>query len=129
MLTSLAKTPASYGLIHADLHVGNLLFEGDQLNVIDFDDTAFGFFINDFASALAYQIARPGYAEVRGAMIDGYASIRVLPPDFHRLLNPFLRMRLAGISRWLLERTDNPKFREIAPEWTRLLLESARMLD
>lgn len=129
MLNSLPRTPASFGLIHADLHVGNLLFEGNELNVIDFDDTAYGFFINDFGSALAYQIARPGYAEVRDGMIEGYASIRALPPDFHRLLNPFLKMRLASISKWLLERTDNPKFREIAPEWTRLLLESARMLD
>lgn len=128
LLPRLPKTPDSFGLIHADLHVGNLLFEDGQLNVIDFDDTGYAFLLHDFASALAYQVAKPNYIEVRDALTQGYEEFRTLPPGFDELLNPFLRMRLAGISKWLLERTDNPKFRTIAPEWTHSLMESARML-
>ena len=42
----------NFGLIHADLRLANLLIEGDQIKVIDFDDCGFGWHLHDLASAL-----------------------------------------------------------------------------
>ena len=41
-LGRLSRDPSVYSLIHADMHPGNILVDGDRLTVIDFDDAGFG---------------------------------------------------------------------------------------
>lgn len=115
LLLSLPRAPDTYGLIHADLHVGNVLFLPDEINLIDFDDCGWGFYMYEFAAALAYETRRDDYPQVRYALFDGYASAGHLPPDCERLLVPFLRLRLCGVMQWMLSRTDNPELRGYAP--------------
>jgi Ser/Thr protein kinase RdoA (MazF antagonist) len=117
LLTSLPRDGENFGLIHADLHVGNLLFEEDRLSVIDFDDLGWGFWLYDFAAALAYETMRDEYPTIRDAMLGGYASVRPLPPEAERLLPAFVQLRYAGIANWVMERSDNPMLRERGPEW------------
>jgi len=117
LLNALPRDPSRFGLIHADMHAGNVLFEDDHVNVIDWDDTGWAFLYYDFASALAYESDRPEYAEVRDGMLEGYASVIPLPPDCEKLIAPFIRLRIAGVANWVLERSDNPMIRERAPEW------------
>jgi len=45
-----------FGLIHQDVHHGNLFLDGKQLTVLDFDDSVFGFFVFDIANALGFSI-------------------------------------------------------------------------
>lgn len=129
LLRSLRETPETFGLIHADLHVGNLLFDDGQLNIIDFDDAGFAFLYYDFASSLAFQVSRPNFVEVRDALLAGYESVKSLPPHTESMVRPFLRMRLGGVATWILKRTDNPAFRETAPQWVRSFCDSIRKLD
>ncbi|MHA1909251.1 MAG: phosphotransferase enzyme family protein [Candidatus Thorarchaeota archaeon] len=49
-------TRDSYGLIHQDVHNGNLFLDGNRLTVLDFDDCVYGFFIFDIANALGFSI-------------------------------------------------------------------------
>lgn len=61
--------------LHADLHSGNLLRSGDEVQILDFDDAGLG------VPALDLGIAR-FYAdgpEDHGALADGYASVAPLP--------------------------------------------------
>jgi len=51
-LSSLPTTSEFFGLIHADLHLGNLMANGDQLTIIDFDDAGFGWFAHEIAVSL-----------------------------------------------------------------------------
>ena len=37
-----SRDPSVYSLIHADMHPGNILVDGDRLTVIDFDDAGLG---------------------------------------------------------------------------------------
>ncbi len=46
----------SFGLIHQDVHHGNLFLDGERLTVLDFDDSVYGFFIFDIANALGFSI-------------------------------------------------------------------------
>jgi len=126
LIPTLPQTPDLFCLIHSDMHVGNVLFEDGHLNVIDFDDTGFGFFVYDVAAALTYLVLDPIYPEFQDALFEGYARVRPLPPRTEELLNPFLRIRAAGIASWILHRTDNPKFREIAPEFVGSLCQRIR---
>ena len=50
---------AVYSMIHADMHPGNVLVDGDRLTVIDFDDAAWGWHAYDIAVALVHQQDRP----------------------------------------------------------------------
>lgn len=46
----------SYGLIHSDLHHGNFMFNGDDLYIFDFDDSAYHYFIHDIAMPIFYAV-------------------------------------------------------------------------
>lgn len=128
LLNGLAKTTDSFALIHGDLHFGNLLLHGEAVCPIDFDDSGYGFLLYDFAAALAYAVGMPGYEAFRAAVIDGYASVRPLPPDTRELLDPFLRLRLAGVGRWVVDRSDNPELRRTGKAFVKSLCDRIRTL-
>jgi Ser/Thr protein kinase RdoA (MazF antagonist) len=46
------KRPERLGVIHADLHFGNLLRTRDGMSAIDFDDCGRGFYAHDLAVPL-----------------------------------------------------------------------------
>jgi len=47
----------SYGLIHTDIHSGNMIYDDKKnLKIIDFDDSAYMYFISDLAIAVYYGI-------------------------------------------------------------------------
>ncbi|HSI72086.1 MAG TPA: phosphotransferase [Fimbriimonas sp.] len=107
ILTTLPRSADRFGLIHSDLHASNVLFEGDQVNVIDFDDSSFAFLYYDFAACLAYQSD-----DLREPLFQGYEEVLALPPDTRDLMDSFLMVRITGLGKWVLERTDNPSLRE-----------------
>lgn len=128
LLQSLPQTPESFGLIHSDLHVGNLLLEGGQLNVIDFDDTGFGFLYYDFGAALGFHLLDPLYIPIRDALLAGYEEVRPLPPNTRELLDAFLKVRMNGVSRWIMDRVDNPLLKDVGPSWVHGFCEGMRTL-
>ena len=52
VLSKLPKDINSFGMIHADLHSQNVLIQGKNLSVIDFDDSGFGWYGFDLAVAI-----------------------------------------------------------------------------
>jgi Ser/Thr protein kinase RdoA (MazF antagonist) len=55
-LLRLETEPATYSMIHADLHPGNLVVDGERLHVIDFDDAGFGWHMYELAvGVFSYQ--------------------------------------------------------------------------
>lgn len=46
------KTNNSYGLIHGDLNYNNFFINNDYLDVFDFDNCCYGYFVNDISKAL-----------------------------------------------------------------------------
>ena len=49
-LDEYGKGSDRFGLVHADLRLANVLFDGDDAYVIDFDDSGFSWFMYDLAS-------------------------------------------------------------------------------
>ena len=43
-----------FGLVHADLRLANLLVEDEKVNVIDFDDCGYSWFMYDFGTAVSF---------------------------------------------------------------------------
>ena len=85
----LAKGPPSRGTIvclHGDVHANNVLFHGDQVHLIDFDQGGSGVASADLGSMLASLMAArlinpETTAEGLGAaFLAGYSEVRALPP-------------------------------------------------
>jgi Ser/Thr protein kinase RdoA (MazF antagonist) len=75
-LARLDRQPSVYSMIHADMHPGNVLVDGDRLTVIDFDDAAWGWHAYDIAVALVHQQDGPNLAAFERAYLAGYSSVR-----------------------------------------------------
>lgn len=128
-MPTLPKHPSTHNLIHADLHVGNLLLENGALNIIDFDDSGYAFLIYDFAAALAFHLNEEHYLDIQSAMLAGYQEVRPLPDGKEDLLQPFIRQRLGGVSEWILTRVDNPQLRKNGPRMVHEFCNGLRRLE
>jgi Ser/Thr protein kinase RdoA (MazF antagonist) len=53
-LTEFGADSDRFGLVHADLRLANLLVDGEHVNVIDFDDCGFSWFLYDFGTAVSF---------------------------------------------------------------------------
>ena len=74
-LARLERQPDVYSMIHADMHPGNVLVDGDGLTIIDFDDAAWGWHAYDIAVALVHQHG-PALEAFQRAYVAGYRSVR-----------------------------------------------------
>lgn len=80
--THMANDPAHAGLIHADIHLGNLILAGDRVALIDFEQLGWGPFAYDLAvlhADLTYHA--PATAQHWPALLAGYQSVAPLPYD------------------------------------------------
>lgn len=120
-LSRYGRDPATFSLIHADLHPGNVLIDGDHLAVIDFDDAAFGWHLYDLAVALVFYQDHAHFAGFRDACLRGYAAVRPLPDDVVGLLPMFLLIRWLVQIGWLHARPE-------LPEWSGLQARKVALL-
>lgn len=99
-LDHLDRSPSSFGLIHADLHPGNVLLSREGLSVIDFDDSGFGWHAYDAAVALFYASSRADFPAIREAFLGGYQTARPRARDLESLLSMFLLIRGLALIGW-----------------------------
>ncbi|WP_421982099.1 phosphotransferase enzyme family protein [Roseibium sp.] len=91
------------GLIHADLVRENVMIEGPDLHLIDFDDAGCGYRLFDIATALIKNRQEPDYRDLRDAFLSGYLKGR--PMDFSAL-DLFLCLRAVSYVGWIIARLD-----------------------
>ena len=68
-------TPGNWGLIHSDIRPSNIMIDGSELVVIDFDDSGFSYYLYDFASALTFYEHLPQAIPMAGNWLEGYRSV------------------------------------------------------
>ena len=79
-LAEYGTAPDRFGLIHADMRLGNLLVDGDTVTLIDFDDCGFCWFAYDFAAAISFHETNPAIPALKAAWLEGYQAVRPLTP-------------------------------------------------
>ena len=97
----------NFSVIHADLHPDNIVYDGNDLALIDFDDAAYGWHMYDIASALIDDSSAPDLPVISNALLDGYQEHRPLADRDINMLRTFLLIRGMAIIGWFHQRPEH----------------------
>lgn len=100
-LAEYGTAPDRYGLIHADMRLGNLLVDGERVTLIDFDDCGFCWFTYDFAAAISFHETNPAIPALRAAWLSGYQRIRGLSPADLAAIDSMVMLRRMALLAWI----------------------------
>jgi Ser/Thr protein kinase RdoA (MazF antagonist) len=99
--------PETFGLIHADLRLANLMVDDRGLWAIDFDDCGFGWWLYDLAAALSFIETDPRLPGLIAAWCTGYGSVAPLPAGQRRMIPDLILLRRVLLTAWLASRAES----------------------
>lgn len=105
-LDTRGRDPSRFSMIHADLHPGNVVVDGDRIAVIDFDDAGFGHHLYDLAVALGRPGAEPLPAAVWEAALAGYRTEHLLSDEEAAEIPRFELLRSLALIGWKADRPE-----------------------
>jgi Ser/Thr protein kinase RdoA (MazF antagonist) len=97
VLAQLSTDPAVHGLVHADLHLGNVLDHHGQARPLDFDDAAWGHYALDLAITVD-SVPEP----LHPVLLGGYRTVRPLPDGYLEHTEALLAGRRLFLATFLL---------------------------
>jgi Ser/Thr protein kinase RdoA (MazF antagonist) len=103
---------ARFGLVHADLRLANLIADGDDIQVIDFDDCGLSWYLYDLACALTFLEGRPDLDELIDSWVAGYRAVEPMSAEDEAEIPTFLMLRRLMLSAYLGLRSDTELARE-----------------
>ena len=112
-LEAYGENPGHFSLIHADFTPDNIIFDGNDLAIIDFDDAAYGWHVYDLASALFEYRDASDIGALQAALLDGYRERRPLTQRDIDMLPILLLVRGMAIIGWYLQRPEHAQHGEI----------------
>lgn len=116
-MTTLGEGPEVFGLIHSDLHFGNVLFTKERALPLDFDDCCFAHYLYDISTTLGSWRRSNLYEDFLAAYKRGYSSVSPWPDYAKAHLDAFELMRLVIMLVWTFDRAkDTPRFIELKPK-------------
>lgn len=101
-IQSLPRNSDGYGLLHTDLHFGNMYYDQHNITFFDFDDSSYQYFISDIAIIIFYQFMLSPLEEsvvedqahhFLSQFMIGYNKENKLDDLWFEHLNDFLKMR------------------------------------
>jgi Ser/Thr protein kinase RdoA (MazF antagonist) len=116
-LSYFGKGPERYGLIHADMRLANLLVNGEQTKLIDFDDCGFCWYLYDFAAAISFIEDSPKVPELRTSWLKGYREIKTLSPEDEAEIDTMIMLRRMALTAWIGSHMASPFAAEMAQDF------------
>lgn len=111
------KTESNFGLIHADLRLANLLLEGNQIKVIDFDDCGFGYHLHDLAGAISFIEEKSFTPSLVNAWLEGYKKVLPFTDTDFEEIDTFIMMRRLQFTAWLASHQESDPAKQYTPGW------------
>lgn len=120
-LSSVPKSPGTYSMIHADFAPENVMVDGADVRLIDFDDAGFGWHLFELATSLYFIQGEPCFEQAKEALIAGYRKYRQLADEELEMLPLHFLARGFTYIGWVHTRHETETARELTP----MLLASA----
>jgi Ser/Thr protein kinase RdoA (MazF antagonist) len=124
----LCADPTGLQVIHNDLHHENIKIERGHLRPFDFEDTIWGYPVQDIAMALQdlmLDVAPDAYGPLLQAFRRGYEALRTWPEGYEGQIDTFRAGRLIWVANYVA-RYERQYLREHI-DWTARML--ARFLE
>jgi Ser/Thr protein kinase RdoA (MazF antagonist) len=107
--------PDEFIRIHGDCHKGNLLNNGQEFFLVDFDDFVIGPVIQDFWMLLSGD--EDQVSDERDLILAGYEELREFPHHQWKWI-PLLRgLRIVSYAGWIAKRWEDPSFPRLFPDF------------
>lgn len=117
-MDALGKGRDAFGMVHGDMYQENILFKGDRVIPIDFEDCGFGYWLTDIAIALEKNPWTETWFRSRDAFLSGYNRVHPLPDSQMKALDTFLAADYATSVLWATAfMRDDPARRSEHEAW------------
>ena len=114
-LIATPKSPGTYSMIHADFAPENVMVDGGDVRLIDFDDAGFGWHLFELVTSLYFIQGEPYFEQAKNALIDGYRAHRQLTDETLEMLPLFFLARGFTYIGWVHSRQETETARELTP--------------
>ena len=117
MMSHLAPIEHSFGMLHGDMLCKNILFENEQVALIDFEYSGWGYYLYDLAAFLwQLKTDQPRYTQRLVALWQAYCHVLPDMLDLEPFIETMIATRQLASCYWLAGNLDNPIVQKIAPE-------------
>ena len=127
-LSHYGKTTENYGLIHSDFAPENLLKNGSDVHIIDFDDSGFGWFMWEIVTALFFHLGEDCYDASYQALLEGYREIREISAQDLEILPTLFLVRGLVYVGWMHTRSETETAEKLTDTVIQMTLKQAQTL-
>ncbi|WP_447741952.1 phosphotransferase enzyme family protein [Pseudomonas laurentiana] len=113
------KSETRYGLIHSDLRLANLLLEGEETKLIDFDDCGFSWYMHDLASAVSFVEDHEDLPVWIDRWLTGYRSVAELTPEDISIIPALVMQRRIQLLSWFSSHADTMLAHQLGEVWVK----------
>ncbi|NBF03063.1 phosphotransferase [Pseudomonas sp. Fl5BN2] len=106
-----------FGLIHADLRLANLLVQGEQTRIIDFDDCGLGWYLHDLAAGLSFFEHHPDLPQWIDNWLEGYSQQLSLDAEDLAMVPTLIMQRRLQLLAWTGTHRGTPQVECLGHEW------------
>lgn len=101
------RNERNFGLIHSDLRLANLLIKDGTIQIFDFDDCGYGWYMADLACALSLLETKPYLERIINAWLEGYRKVLpITDVDFDEI-DTFIMLRRLQAMAWIASHADS----------------------
>lgn len=123
-LNHYGRSNEKFGLIHADLHFYNVINNNGVNQIIDFDDSGYGFYMYDMGCALVTYSRN--LTELEKAWVRGYEKVRKLSDEDKKLIPMFVLLRRITRLAWLATHSDSDTAKTVDDEYLDVTIDMAK---
>ncbi len=116
-LAGYGKSRDRFGIIHADMRLANLLIDGGQVKLIDFDDCGFGWFAYDFAAAISFFEDSDHVPALFDSWLSGYQRVRKFSKKDIAAVDSMVMLRRFALLAWVGSHVETDLASGLAPDF------------